>query len=231
MREINPVDRKEYLYAYSRFTYRGAVSKTYKNTTYLSSSKKAKCSNLILRTYDKTIEEHDKQDKKSLLNGNLPAEIEEEQEKLMNKFLIYRNSEIDPESCYYSAESNYDLYRYEFSLRRTAVKRFCKKYNNPLNMETIMNEDFQKLILNDLVVSRGLHYDILNKKEFRQALPNIFPTQKSIDNALKLAESIRNKKPMPLKSHQEYRIRKKLNSCSISTTTTNFVSIKGLGLL
>ena len=138
-----------------------AVSKTYKNTTYLSSSKKAKCPNLILRTYNKTNEE---QDKKSLLSGNLPAEIEEEHEELMRKFLLYRN--YDPESyhynnesCYYNDKSNNDLYRYEFSLRRISVKRYCKKYNKQLNMETIMSEDFQKTILNDLVISRGLHYD------------------------------------------------------------------------
>lgn len=98
-------------------------------------------------------------------------------------------------------------------------------------METIMSEGFQKLVLNDLVMSRGLHHSILCKKEFRRVLPMIFHTQKSIDLALKLAESIRNKKPAPMKPYQQYRIKRELNSWYISTATTNFVSIEGLELL
>lgn len=211
MRAINPVNRKEYLYGYGRLTYRGAASTTYLNTNYLPSSKNCKYPNLLLRTYNKTIEE---QDKRSLLGGNLPGAAENDHEQLMHEF------DISP-----------DQYRYEFSLRRAAIKRFCKKYNKPLNMETIMSEDFQKIVLNDLVMSRGLHYHILNKKEFRHILPKIFPTQKSIDLALKLAESIRNKKPAPMKPHQQYRIKHTLNSWYISTATTNFVSIEGLKLL
>lgn len=211
MRAINPVDRKEYLYAYGRLAYRGAVSTTYLNTNYLPSSKNCKHPNLLLRTYNKTIEE---QDRRSLLSGNLPGAVENDHEQLMHEF------DVPP-----------DQYRYEFSLRRSAVKKYCKKNNKPLNMETIMSEDFQKFILNELVMSRGLHYKILSKKEFRRVLPTIFPTQKSIDLALKLAESIRNKKPAPMKKHQQYRIKRELNSFYISTATTNFVSIHGLELL
>lgn len=211
MRTINPADRKEYLYGYGRLTYRGAASTTYLNTNYLPSAKNCKCPNLLLRTYDKTIEE---QDKRSLLSGNLPGVVENDHEQLMHEFEIPN-----------------DQYRYEFSLRRSAVKKFCGKYNKPLNMETVMSEDFQKFVLNELVLSRGLHYHILNKKEFRRVLPQIFPTKKSIDLALKLVESIRNKKPVPMKPHQQYRIKRVLNSWYISTATTNFVSIGGLKLL
>lgn len=211
MRTINPADRKEYLYGYGRLSYRGTVSSTYLNTNYLPSSKNCKCPNLLLRTYNKTIEE---QDKRSLLSGNLPGAAENDHEQLMRDF------DIPP-----------DQYRYEFSLRRVAIKRFCDKYNKPLNMETVMNEDFQKFVLNELVMSRGLHHSILNKKDFRSVLHKIFPTKKSINLALKLAESIRNKKPVPLKPHQQYRIKRELNSWFISTATTNFVSIEGLKLL
>lgn len=211
MRAINPLDRKEYLYGYGRLAYRGAVSTTYLNTNYLPSSKNGKCPNLLLRTYNKTIEE---QDKRSLSGGSLPSMVENDHERLMHEF------DVSP-----------DQYRYEFSLRRAAAKRFCAKFNKPLDMETIMSEGFQKIILNELVLGRGLHHAILSKKEFRHVLPKIFPTQKSIDLALKLAESIRNKKPAPMKPHQEYRIRRELNSWYISTATTNFVSIKGLELL
>lgn len=211
MRAINPADRKEYLYGYGRLAYRGAVSTTYLNTNYLPSAKNCKHPNLLLRTYNKTIEQ---QDKRSLLGGNLPSAAENDHEQLMREF------EVSP-----------DQYRYEFSLRRSAVKRFCQKYNKPLNMETVMDEQFQKFVLNELVMSRGLHCTILSKKAFRNILPKIFRTQKSIDLALKLAESIRNKKPAPMKKHQQYRIKHELNSFYISTATTNFVTIKGLELL
>lgn len=211
MRAINPADRKEYLYGYGRLAYRGAVSTTYLNTNYLPSAKNCKRPNLLLRTYNKTIEQ---QDKRSLLSGNLPGVVEKDHEQLMHEFEIPN-----------------DQYRYEFSLRRSAIKRYCKKYNKPLNMETVMDERFQKFVLNELVMSRGLHYHILSKKEFRRVLPQIFPTKKSIDLALKLAESIRNKKPAPMKPHQQYRIKRVLNSWYISTATTNFVSIEGLKLL
>lgn len=211
MKAINPADRKEHLYAYGRLTYRGAASTTYLNTNYLPSSKNCKHPNLLLRTYNKTIEQ---QDKRSLLGGNLPGAAEYGHEALMHEF------DVPP-----------DLYRYEFSIRRSAIKRFCAKCNRPLNMETIMSEDFQKFVLNDLVMSRGLHHSILSKKDFRRVLPKIFRTQKSIDLALKLAESIRNKKPVPMKPHQQYRIKRELNSWYISTATTNFVSIEGLELL
>lgn len=123
MRTINPVDRKEYLYAYGRLIYRGTASRTYLNTNYLPSSKNCKRPNLLLRTYNKTIEE---QDKRSLLNGNLPSSVENDHEQLLHDFDIPA-----------------DQYRYEFSLRRAAIKRFCANNNKPLNMETIMGEFFQ----------------------------------------------------------------------------------------
>ncbi len=81
MRAINPVNRKEYLYGYGRLTYRGAVSTTYLNTNYLSSSKNCKYPNLLLRTYNKTIEQ---QDKHSLRSGNLPGAAENDHEQLMH---------------------------------------------------------------------------------------------------------------------------------------------------
>lgn len=213
MRTINPADRMEYTYGYGRLTYRGANSTTYLNTNYLPSAKNCKRPNLLLRTYNKTVEE---QDKHSLLGGNLPRVAEHDHEWLMHEF------EVPP-----------DQYRYEFSLRRPAIKRYCDKHNETLNMETIMDERFQKILLNNLVMSRGLHYAILSKKEFRRVLDLdlIFPTQKTKDLALKLAESIRNKKPVPMNSRQQYRIKRILNSWFINTATTNFVSIEGLKLL
>lgn len=211
MRSINPVDRKEFHYGYSRLTYRSAKTTSYKNTNYLPSSPHGKQPCILLRSYNKTIEE---QDKHSMLYGNLPMIIEEEHELLMHELDI-------PDH----------LYRYEFSLRRNAIIKFCDRNNLPVNMEIIMSEAFQQRILNDLVISRGLHYNILSKREYRQIVPHIFHWKQTQDNALKLAESIRNKKPIPLKPHQRYRIQHELNSYFISTATTNFVSIEGLKLL
>lgn len=211
MRTINPVDRLEYHYGYGRLMYRGVRTTSYKNTNYLPSSPHSKHPCILLRSYNKTIEEQDKQ---SLLYGNLPSTIEQEHELLMQDMDI-----------------PLDKYRYEFSLRRNAVINFCNKYNRPVNMETIMSEQFQRRILNDLVLSRGLNNTIYNKREYRHLVSQIFHWKQTQDNALKMAESIRNKKPIPLKPHQRYRIQHELNSYFISTATTNFVTIKGLDLL
>lgn len=211
MRAINPTDRLEYHSGYGRLMYRGVRSTTYKNTNYLPCSLHSKLPCIILRSYNKTKEE---QDKESLLYGFLPALIEEEHELLMKEMDI-------PD----------EQYRYEFSLRRNAIIKYCDKRNLPVNMETVMDETFQKQLLNELVVSRGLHFDILSKKDFRKIAPHIFRQQRTIDNALKLAEAIRNKKSIPLTSSQQYRIKHELNSYFINTATTNFVSIKGLELL
>lgn len=211
MTRINPINRKEYHYGYSRLIYRGVKSHTYLNTNYLPSSLHSKQPCVLLRSYNKTIEQQDKQ---SLLSWNLPSVVEREHEKLM--------LEMDIPT---------DQYRHEFSLRRNFIKRFCNKYNFPLNMETIMDERFQKMLLNELVISRGLHYNILSKKEYRRLMKQIFPTAHTQQLALKLAESIRNKKSAPMSVSQIYRIKRELNSFYISTATTNFVSIKGLELL
>lgn len=211
MRKINPANRLEYHSAYSRLTYRNVQSSTYMNTNYLPSSKNSKSPGILLRSYNKTIEIQDKQ---SLLYGNLPSIIEQEQEQLINELDI-----------------PFDQYRYEFSLRRNAIIRYCNKYNIPLNMERIMDEGFQKRLLNELVISRGLHYNILSKKEYRRIVGKIFHWKSTINLALKLAESIRNKKPFPIKPYQRYHIQRKLNGYFISTATTNFVSIQGLNLL
>ena len=211
MREIKPADRLEYHHGYSRLIYRGVRTTTYKNTNYLPSSLHGKYPCILLREYDKTVEEQEKQ---SLIYGNLPANIEIEHELLMQELDI-------PDH----------LYRYEFSLRRNAVIKFCNKYNRHVNMETIMSEKFQRYILNDLVISRGLHFNILSKREYRQIVLYLFRWKQTQDNALKMAESIRNRKPIPLKKHQQYRIQHELNSYFISTATTNFMSINGLNLL
>ena len=210
-RIINPVDRMEIHMGYSRIMYRSVPTTSYKNTNYLPSSLHSKQPCILLRNYNKTVEQQEKQ---LLLYGYLPEIIELEHERLM------MNMDVPA-----------DLYRHEFSLRRNAVIRYCKKFNRPVNMETIMDEKFQKFLLNELVISRGLHNHILNKKEFRTVLPKVFKTQKSIMNALRLAESIRNKKPLPLSSQQRYRIQHELNSYYISVATTNFMTIPGLELL
>ena len=210
MREIEPTDRLEYHYAYGRLIYRGVRASSYKNTNYLPSSS-GRHPGIVLREYDKTVEE---QEKRSLLYGNLPENIEREHELKMQQLDIPRH-----------------LYRYEFSLRRNAVIRFCKKYSSNVNMKTVMNEAFQRHTLNELVVSRGLHYNILSKHKYRQVVPKIFHWKQTQKNALKMAEGIRNKKAIPLKKNQQYTIQRKLNSHNISTATTNFVTIKGLGLL
>jgi len=210
-RTINPVDRMEYHLGYSRLMYRGVSTTAYKNTNYLPSSVHSKHPCILLRSYNKTIEQQNRQ---AMILGYLPSAVELEHEQLMMDFDIPN-----------------DLYRHEFSLRRNAVIRYCKKFNHPVNMETIMDETFQRFVLNELVISRGLHHHILCKKDFRAVLPTIFATQKSINNALKLAESIRNKSPLPLSPQQRYRIQHELNSFFINTSTTNFVSISGLKLL
>ena len=184
---------------------------SYKNTNYLPSSLHGKHSCILLREYDKTVEEQEKQ---LLLYGYLPASIEVEHELLMQEMDI-------PDH----------LYRYEFSLRRNAIIKFCNRYLQAVNMQTIMSEQFQKHILNELVISRGLHFNILNKRQYRQIVSFVFHWKQTQDNALKLAESIRNRKSIPLKKHQQYRIQHELNSYFISTATTNFVTIKGLELL
>ena len=211
MRTIKPADRLEYHHGYSRLIYRGVRTSSYKNTNYLPSSLHGKHSCILLREYDKTVEEQEKQ---LLLYGYLPASIEVEHELLMQEMDI-------PDH----------LYRYEFSLRRNAIIKFCNRYLQAVNMQTIMSEQFQKHILNELVISRGLHFNILNKRQYRQIVSFVFHWKQTQDNALKLAESIRNRKSIPLKKHQQYRIQHELNSYFISTATTNFVTIKGLELL
>ena len=211
MRTIDPVDRLEYHQGYSRLMYRGNMTTTFMNTNYLMSGKNNKHSSIILRSYNKTIEQ---QDKRSILIGNLPSTVEIEHEELMN-----------------STDIPTDQFRYEFALRRSAIKRFCDKFNVPLNMATIMREKFQVYVLNELIISRGLHCHILCKNDYRCCVKRIFHWDSTADMALKLAESIRNRKPYPMKYHQRYRITRVLNSYFISTATTNFVSIKGLELL
>lgn len=211
MRYINPADRKEYLYGYGRRFYRGRGAITYMNTNYLVPTKDIKNASIVEREYNKTIEQ---QDKHSIIFGNLPAVIENEHEQLMHEF-----------------DTRPDLFRYEFSLRRNAIIRFITKYNRPLNMETIMDEQFQKMIINDLIIQRGLHHQILSKKEYQRVAKIIFKTNHSQGLALRLAESIRNKKPAPMSDSQRYRIKKELNSFYIDTATTNFVTIDGMKLL
>lgn len=210
-RTINPADRQEYLYGFGRRSYRGNSAVTYMNTNYLTARKGSKNPGIVERDYNKTVE---MQDKQSILYGNLPAVIEHEHEWLMH--------ELDIPA---------DQFRTEFSLRRNAVLRYMTKYNFPINMETVMSQKFQERLLNDLVIGRGLHYHILSKKEYRRIAKLIFPTSHTQDLALKLAESIRNKKPAPMSDSQRYRIKHELNSYYIDTATTNFVSIKGLELL
>ena len=60
-----------------------------------------------------------------------------------------------------------------------------------------MDEVFQKRWLNDLIYGRRLHCHILCKKEYRKAVDMLFHWQSTRDNALKLAEAIRNKRPYP----------------------------------
>lgn len=211
MRRINPVDRKEYHYAYGRLMYRGNVAVTYLNTNYLTASKSAKRVGVLCRMYDKSKEVSDKN---IVAMGGIPAVIEDEQDILMGDLDI-------PD----------DFYRYEFASTRPAIKRQIKKYNKPLNMETVMDEDIQKRWLDDLVYSRGLYCNILSKKDFQKAVDAFFPTKQTKDNARQLAEAIRNKKPLPLSKSQRYRIIRGLRSGCISIATTNFVSIKGLDWL
>lgn len=211
MRKINPADRKEYHYAYGRLMYRGIMSMTYLNTNYLASSKSAKRVGVLCRMYDKSKEISDKH---IIAMGGIPPIIEGEHEILLG--------ELDmPE----------DYYRYEFANIRPAIKRQVEKYNKPLNMETIMDEAFQKRWLNDLIYSRGLHCHILCKKEYRKAVDMLFCWQSTRDNAVKLAEAIRNKRPLPLTKNQRYRIQSVLKKSGISIATTDFISIEGLDFL
>lgn len=217
MRKINPADRKEYHYGYGRLMYRGITSMTYLNTNYLASSKSAKRVGVMCRMYDKSKEISDKH---IIAMGGIPPIIEDEHEFLMD--------ELDmPE----------DYYRYEFANIRPAIKRQVEKYNNllkynkPLNMETIMDETFQKWWLNDLIESRGLNCKILCKRDYRKEVDMLFHWQSTRDNALKLAEAIRNKRPLPLSESQRYRIQSVLRKSGISIATTDFVSIEGLDSL
>lgn len=210
IRAIKPSDRMEYMYGYSRLTYRGKRAHQYKNTGYLPSSESTH-SSVILRSYNKTVEQ---QDKRSMFSGNLPAKVEKQHGAITGC------TEMSPE-----------LYRYEFSLRRSALKRFCDKHGLPLDMETFMREDVQKIYLNELAQSRGLFLDILSKKDYRDMAKEIFPRQATYKSALALAESIRNNKPFPLKDHQRYRIQNKLKACNASTATTNFVTVMGIDRL
>ena len=210
-RTINPLDRQEYLIGYSRRSYRGNSAVTYMNTNYLVANNKSKHPGIVERDYNKTVE---MQDKHSMLYGNLPAVVENQHEWLMH--------ELDTPA---------DQFRHELSLRRNAIIKYIQKFNLPLNMETVMDEQFQKMLLNDLVMKRGLNRQILCKKEYRRVVKMIFKTSHSQKLALQLAESIRNKKTLPMSPSQFYRIKKELNSYFIDTATTNFVTIDGLNLL
>lgn len=180
-------------------------------TMYLVANNKSKHHGILERDYDKTVEMLDKQ---SMLYGNLPAAIENQHEWLMHELEIPA-----------------DQFRYELAIRRNAIIKYIQKFNLPLNMETVMDEQFQKMLLNDLVIKRGLNRQILCKKDFRQVVKMIFKTFHSQKLALQLAESIRNKKPLPMSPSQFYRIKKMLNSYFVDTATTNFVTIDGLNLL
>lgn len=210
MREIDPINRMEYKYGYGHLIYRGNRTRRYKNTNYLPSSQSTNTS-IILRSYNKTIEQ---QDRKSILFGNLPAEVEKQHEAMMG--------------C---TEIPKDLYRYEFSLRRSALKRFCDKHGLLPNMETFMHEDIQKMYLNELAESRGLFLDILSKMDYRNLAKKIFTRKATYKQALALAESIRNDKPYPINNQQRYRIQKKLKMYNVNTTTTKFITIKGISRL
>lgn len=211
MRKINPADRKEYHHGYGRLMYRGITSMTYLNTNYLASSKSAKRVGVLCRMYDKSKEICDRH---IIARGGIPPMIEDAHEFLMG--------ELDmPE----------DYFRYEFANIRPAIKRQVEKYHKPLNMETIMDEAFQKRWLNDLIYSRGLHCHILCKKEYRKAVDMLFHWQSTRDNAVKLAEAIRNKRPLPLTKNQRYRIQSVLKKSGISIATTDFISIEGLDFL
>lgn len=211
MRKINPVDRKEYFYGYGRLSYRGVSATTYKNTDYLTSSKSAKRIGILLRMYNKNKEISDK---KLIREGGIPLSIEEEQDNLMR--------ELDIPNEYF---------RYEFASIRSAVRRVFDKLNIPLNLENVMREDIQKIWFNKLIMSRGLNCSILSKKDFRNTVNKIFPTKATRNNAIKLAEAIRNKKPISLSESQRYRIQRELKSYFISTATTQFKTIEGLKLL
>lgn len=211
MRKINPADRLEYHYGYGRLMYRGITSMTYLNTNYLASSKSAKHVGVMCRMYDKSKEISDRH---IIAMGGIPPVIEDEHEFFMG--------ELDmPE----------DYYRFEFANSRPAIKRQVEKYHKPLNMETIMDEAFQKRWLNDLIYSRGLHCHILCKKDYRKAVDMLFHWQSTRDGALRLAEAIRNKRPLPLSKSQRYRIQSVLRKSGISIATTDFISIRGLDFL
>ena len=211
MRTINPVDRKEYFYGYGRLSYRGVSTTTYLNTNYLPSSNSARRVGILLRMYNK---EKEIKDKKIIKEGGIPKTIEEEHDNLMCKL-----------------EISQEHFRYEFASTRPAIRRLFDKLNIPLNMENIMREDIQITWFNRLIVSRGLDCNILNKKEYREAVNKIFPTKATRDNAIRLAEAIRNNNPLPLSPSQRYRIQRELKNHSISTATTSFITIDGLELL
>ena len=63
-----------------------------------------------------------------MLYGYLPASIEVEHELLMQEMDISDH-----------------LYRYEFSLRRNGIIKFCNRYVQAINMETIMSEQIISL--------------------------------------------------------------------------------------
>ena len=211
MRRINPADRMEYHNGYGCIYYRGHFSTTVFNTNYLTSSQLAKHPCILTRMYNKTKE---KSDRAIIKMGGIPPMIEDEQDSLME-----------------DVDMPVEQYRYEFASTRPAIKRQIDKFNRPLNMETIMDEDIQKRWLNDLVYSRGLYCHIYAKKEFHDVVDKLFRTQHTKDNALKLAEAIRNRKPLPLSKSQRYRIIKELRGGGISIATTKFISIRGLDFL
>ena len=210
-RTINPLDRMEYLIGYGRRSYRGNSAITYMNTNYLVANNNSKHHGIVERDYNKTVE---MQDKQSMLYGNLPIAIENQHEWLMHEL-----------------ETPADQFRYELALRRKAIIKYIQKFNRLLNMETVMDEQFQKMVLNDLVIKRGLNRQIFCKNDYRRIVKVIFKTTHSQKLALQLAESIRNKKPLPMSQSQFYRIKKELNSYFVNTATTNFVTIDGLDLL
>lgn len=126
-------------------------------------TKDIKNASIVEREYNKTIEQ---QGKHSILYGNLPTVIENEYEQFMHEF-----------------DTSPDLFRYEFSLR-SAIIRFITKYNFPLFFETVMNEQFQKRVINDFIIQRGLHHQILSKREYQRVVKIIFKTNHSQGFAL-----------------------------------------------
>lgn len=210
MHPIDPEERVEYEETYSTLRLGKYIPFKYENTIYLNSILRPdKAAGVVFRAYPKMKEINYRN------RLNYPDDVDH-----------------DHEECLQLSDKKTEYYRFEFMLRRTAIRYECKKINVPATIHNVLNEDFQKQLINKMVYRIGLNLGILAKREFIQIINATFKTNTTNQNAKYLARQIRNQLPVnKLNKNQIYYIRKKLRNMNIHIVTSKYIKLKPVEML